>query len=147
MEKFKSSLSKTLKDLGSSFSDDVNMEDMSDYVLSPYEGPSSGCTSDAIAGMLEKPVVRTAVAPTPVSDDDIIDSIDACYFIEDDFDAIDYELKAKTFWDRSALGRRDPRADAIKVAIASGFKENINFDHGKGGFLSSSISILLLTVS
>ncbi|KAL6728745.1 hypothetical protein Aduo_010484 [Ancylostoma duodenale] len=93
MEKFKSSLSKTLKDLGSSFSDDVNMEDMSDYVLSPYEGPSSGCTSDAIAGMLEKPVVRTAVAPTPVSDDDIIDSIDACYFIEDDFDAIDYELK------------------------------------------------------
>ncbi|VDM71437.1 unnamed protein product [Strongylus vulgaris] len=96
MEKLRSSLSKTLKDLGSSFSEDVNMDDMSDFIPSPYEGALSNCGPESSAELVEKIPVRNAVSSTPVSDDDIIDSIDACYFIEDDFDAIDYELKVNT---------------------------------------------------
>ncbi|ETN80969.1 hypothetical protein NECAME_08818 [Necator americanus] len=68
------------------------MDDVSDFVASPYEGPSASLTTDAIAAA---PVVsRGAVATTPISDDDIVDSIHAYYFVEDDFDAVDYELKA-----------------------------------------------------
>ncbi|KHJ81713.1 hypothetical protein OESDEN_18599 [Oesophagostomum dentatum] len=94
MEKFKSSLSKTLKDLGSSFSEDVNMDDMSEYILSPYTGASSSFSADTSAELAcEKIPARNAIQSTPTSDDDVIDNIDASYFIEDDFDAIDYELK------------------------------------------------------
>ncbi|CAJ0600446.1 unnamed protein product [Cylicocyclus nassatus] len=93
MEKLKSSLTKTLKDLGSSFSEDVNMDDMTDFVPSPYEGASSSCGQESSAELAEKIPVRNVKNSAPVSDDDIIDSIDAAYFIEDDFDAIDYELK------------------------------------------------------
>lgn len=37
------------------------------------------------------------------SDDDIIDSIDASYFIEDDFCAIDYELKVHSNYSARGL--------------------------------------------
>ncbi|KAK5980330.1 hypothetical protein GCK32_010245, partial [Trichostrongylus colubriformis] len=37
--------------------------------------------------------IRPSAAIVSESDDDVIDSIDASYFIEDDFNAIDYEMK------------------------------------------------------
>ncbi|XGW29630.1 hypothetical protein V3C99_009017 [Haemonchus contortus] len=90
MDKLRTSLTKTLKTLGDSFSEDVTMDDMSDYVVSPHDG---SLTQDYEANVLGVMKVRPCAAPAPESEDDIIDSIDASYFIEDDFNAIDYEMR------------------------------------------------------
>ncbi|CAI4230542.1 unnamed protein product [Auanema sp. JU1783] len=93
MEKLKKSISKTIQDLGESLNsndDDVRMDDMSDYILSPYVGSNS--MDGSVTHIIQKKktnIVRSDVA----SDQEVMDSIDAAYFIEDDFDAIDYELK------------------------------------------------------
>ncbi|VDP39390.1 unnamed protein product [Heligmosomoides polygyrus] len=92
MERFRTSLSKTLKTFGDSFSEDASMEDMSDYVLSPHDGVLSQDNEAGVSG-ITKISSRPGAAVVSESDDDIIDSIDASYFIEDDFCAIDYELK------------------------------------------------------
>ncbi|VDL85939.1 unnamed protein product [Nippostrongylus brasiliensis] len=93
MEKLRSSLSKTLKSLGDSFSEDANMDDMSDYVISPHDGSLEQECEANVSGITKVPSRSAAVVME--SDDDIIDSIDASYFIEDDFNAIDYELKVR----------------------------------------------------
>ncbi|VDO59071.1 unnamed protein product [Haemonchus placei] len=90
MDKLRTSLTKTLKTLGDSFSEDVTMDDMSDYVVSPHDG---SLTQDYETNVLGVMKVRPCAAPAPESEDDIIDSIDASYFIEDDFNAIDYEMR------------------------------------------------------
>ncbi|KJH52512.1 hypothetical protein DICVIV_01358 [Dictyocaulus viviparus] len=92
MEKLRTSLTKTLKNLSDSLTEDACMEDMSDFVLSPHEAYSE---LDYNTSVLEIP--KASQRPTAKivleTEDDIINSIDASYFIEDDFDATGYELR------------------------------------------------------
>ncbi|KAK6015830.1 hypothetical protein OSTOST_18695 [Ostertagia ostertagi] len=90
MDKLRTSLTKTLKTLGDSFSEDATMDDMSDYVLSPHDGSLTQDYEANVSGVMK---VRPSAAVVSESDDDIIESIDASYFIEDDFNAVDYEMK------------------------------------------------------
>ncbi|KAK6054314.1 hypothetical protein COOONC_08180 [Cooperia oncophora] len=115
MEKLRSSLSKTLKSLGDSFSEDATvMDDMSDYIVSPhdgsltldYEANVSGVMKCAMqdigdaSALLPKfvPVLRlkcSILPPESVGHDyeTTVDPEYASIFIEDDFNAIDYEMK------------------------------------------------------
>ncbi|CAI5446239.1 unnamed protein product [Caenorhabditis angaria] len=93
MDRFKEQITKTVQQLGESFSTDddvkVLLEDMGDFVMSSYDEPS---TSEVV----NIPITpKTTPKKQKISDDEeIINSIDAAYFIDhDDFNAIDYELK------------------------------------------------------
>ncbi|CAD6190376.1 unnamed protein product [Caenorhabditis auriculariae] len=95
MNKLKETLSRKVQDLGESLSidEDVRMEDMSEFVLSPYEGPSTSefLVRKPVIALTKNSVTRTRSSEQK-TDDEVIENIDAAYFVEHDFDAIGYEL-------------------------------------------------------
>ncbi|CAB3402370.1 unnamed protein product [Caenorhabditis bovis] len=98
VQRFKEQLTKKMQNLGESLNlddSDVKMDDMSEYVLSPYDDQGAGLDDN-----YQKPTQSQTSTPKKVQqsksseEDEIINSIDAAYFIDhDEFDAIDYELK------------------------------------------------------
>lgn len=102
MERFKEQIVRRVNQIGEQFSSDsdvkVMLDNMSDRVGSSYDAPSNSDVTNAPAFPLNsssqnstpKKVVKTKVT----EEEEIINSIDAAYFIDnDEFDAIDYELK------------------------------------------------------
>ncbi|CAJ0941523.1 unnamed protein product, partial [Mesorhabditis belari] len=96
MEKLRGEFSSRLAQLGSSLAssnEDAIMDDMTDYVPSPYEGPSTSADAEP-AVILVKKEPRNLPRTDALNEADIVNSIDAIYFAEDeDFDAIAYELQ------------------------------------------------------
>ncbi|CAJ0580644.1 unnamed protein product, partial [Mesorhabditis spiculigera] len=95
MEKLREELSSRLAQLGSSLAssnEDAIMDDMVDYVPSPYEGPSTSAEVETTRILKKQP--RMIPRTDALNEDEIVDSINAKYFIDDEeFDAITYELK------------------------------------------------------
>ncbi|KAJ1373912.1 hypothetical protein KIN20_036457 [Parelaphostrongylus tenuis] len=89
MEKLRTSLTNTLKNLGDTLAEDLSMDDMSDFMFSTQQTNSELDYPTSIAGVSKV----SPRSPVIESDEDIINNIDASYFIEDDFDATGYELK------------------------------------------------------
>ncbi|EFO86631.1 hypothetical protein CRE_04631 [Caenorhabditis remanei] len=102
MERFKEQIAKRVNQIGEQFSSDndvkVMLDNMSDRVGSSYDAPSTSDETDEPIAPLNsssqnsspKKLIKAKVS----EEEEIINSIDAAYFIDNnEFDAIDYELK------------------------------------------------------
>ncbi|UMM22725.1 hypothetical protein L5515_003798 [Caenorhabditis briggsae] len=102
MERFKQHVSGRISELAEQFSSSndvkVMLETMNDRVLSPYDIPSTSNEPPPLAvsshTVSQNSTPKRNITSKVSEENEIIDSIDASYFIDnDEFDAIDYELK------------------------------------------------------
>ncbi|CAI2349765.1 unnamed protein product [Caenorhabditis sp. 36 PRJEB53466] len=105
MERFREQIARSVGQLTEVFSSDrdvnIMLENMNDRIMSSYEAAQSPPTFEELPAPVA--AVRTSsqsstprkAAKTKISDEDeVINAIDAAYFIDnDEFDAVDYELK------------------------------------------------------
>ncbi|EGT34777.1 hypothetical protein CAEBREN_16532 [Caenorhabditis brenneri] len=100
MERFKEQIARTVSQIGDQFSSEsdvkVMLENMNDRVLSSYDPPAEETIAavPSVQPSSQTSTPRKKIRSKTSEEDEIIDSIDAAYFIDNDaFDAIDYELK------------------------------------------------------
>lgn len=98
MDRFKEQLAKTVNQIGEQFSSDsdvkVLLDNMNEKVMSSYDAPSCSESPPIAPESNSQNSTPRRVKSKISEEDDVINSIDAAYFIDnDEFDAIDYELK------------------------------------------------------
>uniref|UniRef100_A0A1I7TM47 Vps54_N domain-containing protein n=1 Tax=Caenorhabditis tropicalis TaxID=1561998 RepID=A0A1I7TM47_9PELO len=101
MNRFKEQFARTASQISDQFSSSVDvkvmLENMNDRVLSSYDAPPSEetiATVGTVQSCSQSSTPRKTITSKTSEEDEVINSIDAAYFIDnDDFDAIDYELK------------------------------------------------------
>uniref|UniRef100_A0A8R1HSQ7 Syndetin n=1 Tax=Caenorhabditis japonica TaxID=281687 RepID=A0A8R1HSQ7_CAEJA len=98
MDRFKEQISRTVNQIGEQFSSEsdvkVLLENMNGRVLSSYDMPSTSEAVPISSRSSQNSTPRKVAKAKTSEEDEVINSIDAAYFIDnDEFDAIDYELK------------------------------------------------------
>lgn len=100
MDRFKEQIARRVSQIGEQFSSSsdvkVMLDNMNDRVLSSYDAPTTSDepTISVAPTSSQNSTPRKTVKSKISEEDEVINSIDAAYFIDnDEFDAIDYELK------------------------------------------------------